>query len=289
MYDGMNGSDHYLNGAPVSNMRNSLTVEPAYIWHALSFLSLKKISISHFPSPFLSLSLSFSPIFQSFALEMDPNPPISDHDHRKSILTITLALFLMNAQFLALHVIALPCSILAPPAPVIKTPPVITTPIKTPPVITTPNKTPPVFINSSIVLKPPDSTKSKSKTLNPISLIQNHQIALSRVSFLMNFSFMVGLVYHALERSDHFFYNSFMVLVNGGVMYILAGIYSEDFSIWMGLITAAFFIILTLPQSSTFREIFHEILASVERNRDAFIESVVSYFFKKKDQDHRNV
>ncbi|KAK2419981.1 hypothetical protein QL285_030779 [Trifolium repens] len=195
--------------------------------------------------------------------------------------------FLMNAQFLALHVIALPCSIFALPAPVIKTPPVITTPIKTPP----------MFINSSIVLKPPDSTKSKSKTLNPIILIQHHQIALSRVSFLMNFSVMVGLVYHALERRDHFFYNSFMVLVNGGVMYILAGIYSEDFSIWMGLITGAFFIILTLSQSSTFRERFHEILASVERNRDAFIESVVGYFFKslvgsffkKKDQDHRNV
>jgi hypothetical protein len=145
--------------------------------------------------------------------------------------------------------------------------------------------------------KTPNSTKSKSKTLNPISLIQNHQIALSRVSFLMNFSVMVGLVYHALERRDHFFYNSFMVLVNGGVMYILAGIYSEDFSIWMGLITVAFFIILTLSQSSTFRERFHEILASIERNRDAFMESVVGYFFKsvvgyffkKKDQVHRNV
>jgi hypothetical protein len=88
-----------------------------------------------------------------------------------------------------------------------------------------------------------------------------------------------------------------MVLVNGGVMNILAGIYSEDFSTWMGLITGAFLIILTLSQSSTFQERFHEILASVERNRDAFIESVVGYFFKsvvgyffkKKDQDHRNV
>jgi hypothetical protein len=87
-----------------------------------------------------------------------------------------------------------------------------------------------------------------------------------------------------------------MVLVNGGVMYILAGIYSEDFSMWMKFITGAFFIILTLSQSSTFRERFHEILASVERNRDAFIESVVGYFksvvgyfFKKKDQNHRNV
>jgi hypothetical protein len=34
-YDGMNGLDDYLNGAPVSNMRNSLTVEPALLLSAI--------------------------------------------------------------------------------------------------------------------------------------------------------------------------------------------------------------------------------------------------------------